>query len=146
MLTEDPTIDGDALGALLSEYGIRAARFDFLPVGADGHNYQAEGDGRWFVSVKRTMSHREAALDTDGLERAYRAARRLRDEARVDFLSLAVPRTDGRYVSTCAGRPAVVQRWLDGGSHEPQTDRRPPLSLISSAGCTRPPQTSPIST
>lgn len=107
MLTEDPTIDRDALAALVNEYGIRAARFDFLRVGADGHNYQADGGGPWFVSVKRTMSHREAALDTDGLERAYRAARRLRDEARVDFQSPAVPRTDGRYVSTCAGRPAV---------------------------------------
>ena len=46
MLTEDPTIDRGALAALLNAYGIRAARFDFLRVGADGHNYQADGDGR----------------------------------------------------------------------------------------------------
>lgn len=121
MLTEDPTIDACALVALLSEYGIAAARLEFLPVGADGHNYRVEGGGRWFVSIKRVMPHREAAVDTRGLERSYRAVRRLCDEAGIDFMSLPLPRADGRYVSTLAGRPVVVQRWLDGGSHEPMT-------------------------
>ena len=121
MLTEDLTIDSCSLVALLKEYGIAAARLEFLPIGADGHNYRVEDRGRWFVSIKRVMPHREAAVDARGLERSYRAARRLCDEAGIDFLSLALPRADGRYVSTFAGRPVVVQRWLDGGSHEPMT-------------------------
>lgn len=90
--------------ALLSEYRIAAARLEFLPIGADGHNYRVEGGRRWFVSVKRVMAHREAAVDARGLERSYRAARRLCDEADIDFMSLALHRADGRYVSTFAGR------------------------------------------
>jgi hypothetical protein len=114
VLTEDPTIDSCALVALLSEYRIAAARLEFLPIGADGHNYRVEGGGRWFVSVKRVMAHREAAVDARGLERSYRAARRLCDEADIDFMSLALPRADGQYVSTFAGRanaPTSLRRW-----------------------------------
>jgi spectinomycin phosphotransferase len=104
---------------VLGEHGIHAASLRFLPIGADGHNYRAEGlGGPWFVSVKRAAAHTEPARGTNGLERSYSGARRLRTEAGIDFLSLALPRTDGGYVSALAGRPVVVQRWLDGESHQ----------------------------
>ncbi len=123
MLIEAPTIDRDELVAMLGHYGIQATRLAFLPLGADGHNYCAEdGDHRWFVSVKRVMPHHELDADAQGLERAYRATRRLREEAGVEFLSPAVARADGRYASVCSGRPVVVQRWLDGGTREPVTE------------------------
>jgi hypothetical protein len=45
VLTEDPAIGHGALVSLLEGYGIEVARLDFLPIGADGHNYRAQAAG-----------------------------------------------------------------------------------------------------
>ncbi len=127
MLIDDPRIDRAALLRHLDEeYGFAATEIDFLPVGGDGHNYRAGGHAEpWFVSVKRGNSDPRRterwALDFDA---SHRAVRRLVDEGGLEFLSAAWPRKDGRVTGSFAGRPAVVQPWLEGETRPHTPDAR----------------------
>src|SRR5258708_4276769 len=117
MLTEDPLIDPSALRRHLGEdYEFAAAEIEFLPVGGDGHNYRADGEGGpWFVSVKRGNSDpRRMGQWAMDFGPSHCAARRLVDEGGLEFLSAATPRKNGKSTGSLAGRPVVVQAWVEG--------------------------------
>src|SRR6185369_10155354 len=74
----------DLVTALKSGWDIEAGEIHYLPVGAGGYHWSA--DGRWFLTVT------DARFGP--LERALRTARALRD-AGLTFVLAAVPAVDG---------------------------------------------------
>lgn len=136
VLTPPTDLDHDKLVRALPHWGLREARLVYLPVGFGAHHWRADSeDGiRAFVTVDDLAAGFQRGDDVDSafaaLERAYRTAAALRDEADLDFV--LAPRFDreGVVVRRLAERYAVsVAPFLEGtsssyGDYESGAERR----------------------
>lgn len=117
-------------------WGLRAATLDYLPVGFGSHHWRADDSRgtRRFVSVDDLEAGFQAGPDTDSafaaLDRAYRTAAVLRDEAGLDFVVAPLPDDEGRIIRRLSDRYAVTSSpFVEGessgfGQYESLDDRR----------------------
>jgi spectinomycin phosphotransferase len=120
--TEPRDLDQAALlGALDRHWRIRAGGLDYLPVGFGSHHWEAVGaDGsRWFVSADDVRAGHHAGLTPDDafalLDRAFRTAAALRDEAGLEFVLAPVLSLDGAPLHRLDRRYTVrVEPFVEG--------------------------------
>ena len=113
MLSEPEDLDWAELEAIVKRHwGLRGATLEYLPVGFGSHHWTAEDSrgARWFVSVDDLEAGFQAGPDADAvfaaLERAFRTAVALRDEAKLDFVVARWPMTR---VSSSAASATVTR-------------------------------------
>ena len=122
MLTPPQELELDALVLALAGWGLREPRLHYLPVGFGGHHWRADdAQGRFFVTVDDLESGiqvgEEGGAAFDGLERAYRTAAALRDDAGLEFVLAPLAADDGAVVRPLSGRYAIsVAPFVDGAS------------------------------
>jgi spectinomycin phosphotransferase len=99
VLSEPEDLDRAEFEALLKRHwGVRGATLEYLPVGFGSHHWRSEDarGARRFVSVDDLEAGFQRGPDTDAafaaLDRAFRTAAALRDEAKLDFV--VVPLAD----------------------------------------------------
>lgn len=137
MVTEPGDLDRAELASLLERHwGFPRANLEYLPVGFGSHHWRAENSRgvERFVTVDDLEAGFQAGPDADAafaaLERAYRTAATLRDEARLDFVVAPLPDEDGHVIRRVTDRYAVsVLPLVEGktstwGSYESSEDRR----------------------
>lgn len=137
VLTEPRDLDRVELEALLERHwGLRGAPLTYLPVGFGSHHWRADNSRgtRRFVTVDDLEAGFQAGPDTDSafaaLDRAFRTAAALRDEAELDFVVAPLPDEDGQIIRRLSERYAVtVSPLIEGesstyGSYESLDDRR----------------------
>jgi spectinomycin phosphotransferase len=137
VLTEPKDLDRAALKALLERHwGLRGATLDYLPVGFGSHHWRADDSRgtRRFVTVDDLEAGFQAGPDTDSafaaLDRAFRTAVALRDEAELDFVVAPLADEEGHVTRRVSDRYAVtVSPLIEGetsswGSYESLDDRR----------------------
>ena len=141
MLTSPTDLDHDELVRALMPWGVDEPRLVYLPVGFGAHHWHAEDDGtRWFVTVDDLAAGFQRAADTDAafaaLERAYRTAAVLRDEAGLEFVlaplldneGVILRRVDERYAVSVA--PFVEGTSSSFGEYESAAERRRMAELV----------------
>lgn len=137
MLTEPDDLDRAALEAVLERrWGLRKPQLEYLPVGFGSHHWRAvdaRGTHR-FVTVDDLQAGFQAGPDTDAafaaLDRAFRTAAWLRNEAELDFVvaplhddeGVVIRRLDDRYAVTLS--PLIVGESSTFGPYESTDDRR----------------------
>lgn len=137
MLTEPKDLDRAELNALLERHwGLRGATLTYLQVGFGSHHWRADDSRgtRRFVTVDDLEAGFQAGPDTDSalaaLDRAFRTAAALRDEAKLDFVVAPLTAQDGNVIHRLSDRYAVtVSPLVEGesstyGSYESPADRR----------------------
>lgn len=137
MLTEPNDLDRAELKAVLKRHwGLRDPKLDYLPVGFGSHHWRAVGSGgeRRFVTVDDLEAGFQAGPDTDSafaaLDRAFRTAAALREQARLDFVvsplfdheGVIIRRLTDRYAVTLS--PFVEGQSSSFGPYESSDDRR----------------------
>ena len=121
MLTEPADLDSATLVRLLERHwGLRDVALEFLPLGFGSHHWRA---GDRFVTVDDLTAGHQAVPDADSafaaLDRAYRTAAVLRDEAELDFVIAPLPDAQGAVLRRLSERYAVsVLPFIDGESSE----------------------------
>jgi spectinomycin phosphotransferase len=145
VLTEPRDLDRARLMSLLDRHwGIRGARLDYRPVGFGSHHWLATGRrGRcWWMSVDDLEAGFQAGLDADGafaaLDRAFRTAASLRDDAGLEFVvaplqddeGVVLRRVDERYALRVA--PLIDGTASGWGPYESAAERR---SVAQALGC-----------
>jgi spectinomycin phosphotransferase len=136
VLTEPKDLDRTEFEAVLERYwGLRDPQLEYLPVGFGSHHWRAvdsRGAHR-FVTVDDLQAGFQAGPDTDAafaaLERAFRTAAWLRDEAELDFVvaplhddeGVVIRRLDDRYAVTLL--PLIVGESSAWGQYESADDR-----------------------
>ena len=136
MYSEPPDLDRAALADALSrDWGI-AARLEYLPVGFGSHHWEAvqAGGTRWFVSADDLEARQHAGRAPDevyaSLERAFRSAAVLREDAGLEFVVAPIPSGGGAVVRRLGERyavhvePFVGGRTTDDGEFERPEERR----------------------
>ena len=137
MLTEPRDLDRADLEALLErQWGLHGVALEYLPVGFGSHHWRADdarGDRR-FVTADDLEAGFQAGPDTDSafaaLDRAYRTAGALRDEAGLDFVVAPLRDLEGSLIRRLSDRYAVtVSPFVEGessgyGAYESLDDRR----------------------
>ena len=137
MLTEPRDLDRSELKHVLeSLWGLRDPQLDYLAVGFGSHHWRAvdaRGTHR-FVTVDDLEADFRAAPDTDSafadLDRAFRTAAVLRDDARLEFVLAPLVDRDGDVIHRLSRRYALtVSPLVDGesseyGPYEGPDDRR----------------------
>jgi spectinomycin phosphotransferase len=137
LLAEPGDLDGGELRSLLERrWALRSPRLAYLPVGFGSHHWRAvdaAGTVR-FVTVDDLGAGFQAGPDPDGafaaLDRAYRTATWLRDEAGLEFVLAPLPdeegvtlrRLDDRYAVTVS--PLLEGETSEWGPWESAGDRR----------------------
>ncbi len=122
MLTPPKDLDLDALVLALARWGLREPRLRYLPVGFGGHHWRADSaSGRFFVTVddleSGIQSGEEGGAAFAGLERSYRTAAALRDDAGLEFVLAPIADGDGGVIRRLGSRYAVsVAPFVDGTS------------------------------
>jgi spectinomycin phosphotransferase len=137
VLTEPKDLDRAELKALLERHwGLRGATLTYLQVGFGSHHWRADDfrGTRRFVTVDDLEAGFQAGPDTDSafaaLDRAFRTAAALRDEAQLDFVVAPLPDEDGSVIHRLSDRYAVtLSPFIEGesstyGSYESLDDRR----------------------
>lgn len=137
MLAEPGDLDRAELKALLERHwGLRDAQLDYLPVGFGSHHWRAVDlrGARRFVTVDDLEAGFQAGPDTDSafaaLDRAFRTAAALRDEAELDFVVAPLPDREGVVIRRLNDRYAVtLSPFIEGksstwGPYESPEDRR----------------------
>lgn len=137
MLTEPADLDRAELGALLGQHwGLHGATLDYLPVGFGSHHSRADDarGTRRFVTVDDLEAGFQAGPDTDSafaaLDRAFRTAVMLWDEAELDFVVAPLLDEEGHVIRRVSDRYAVtVSPFIEGetstwGDYESLDDRR----------------------
>jgi spectinomycin phosphotransferase len=137
VLTEPEDLDRAELEALLERHwGLRGATLTYLKVGFGSHHWRADGSRstQRFVTVDDLEAGFQAGPDTDSafaaLDRAFRTAGRLRNEAKLDFVVAPLPDYEGSVIRRLSDRYAVtVSPLIEGesstyGSYESLDDRR----------------------
>ena len=132
--------------ALRDQWAFHAVSLEYLPVGFGSHHWDAtdRAGTRRFITVDdlrstRLGTDRVGALAT--LERAFRAAAALRDEAGLEFAVAGIAAADGRFVQLVGDSYGVaVFPFLDGvgddGAARPDDeDRDPILRLLGRLHC-----------
>ena len=135
--SEPRDLDRAALAdALERHWSIGAARLDYLPIGFGSHHWEAVGaDGsRWFVSADDLRAGHHAGRAPDDvfamLDRAFRTAAALRDDAGLEFVLAPIPSGGGAVLRRLDARYAIrVEPFVDGvagevGEFERPEDRR----------------------
>ena len=135
--TEPTDLDRAALAdALEHGWRIRPAHLEYLPVGFGSHHWEAVGaDGsRWFVSADDLRAHKHGGRAPDdvfaALDRAFRTAAALRDDAGLEFVLAPEPADGGAVLYRLNGRYAIrVEPFVEGvaagsGEFECADDRR----------------------
>jgi hypothetical protein len=137
VLTEPRDIDRARLASLLDRHwSIRGARLDYRPVGFGSHHWLAvdRGGRCLWMSVDDLDAGFQAGLDADGafaaLERAFRTAASLRDDAGLEFVvaplrddeGVVLRRIDERYALRVA--PLIEGTASDWGPYESAAERR----------------------
>ena len=122
MLTAPDDLDPADLHALLERnWGLRAPRLEFLPVGFGAYHWRAvDGSGaELFVTADDLEAGFQVGPDADAafaaLERAYRTAAWLRDEAALDFVLAPEPDAEGAVIRRVGVRYALTVRPLVAG-------------------------------
>jgi thiamine kinase-like enzyme len=137
VLTEPRDLERSELEQVLADrWGLRDPQLDYLAVGFGSHHWSAVDSrgGRSFVTVDdleagtRTTPDPDSALDA--LDRAYRTAALLRDDAALEFVVAPQFDREGEVIRRLGHRYAVtVAPLIDGESseyrpHESPDDRR----------------------
>lgn len=143
MLAEPRDLDRGALKAVLERHwGLSDPELEYLPVGFGSHHWAAtDSHGvRWFVSVDDLDAPFQAGPDRDGsfdlLERAYKVAACLHDEAGLEFVVAPLRDDEGRVTRRVTDRYAVnVCPFLTGdtqqfGRYVTNTERREMATLL----------------
>jgi spectinomycin phosphotransferase len=142
--SEPRDLDRAALAdALERHWSIAAARLDYLPVGFGSHHWEAAdaGGARWFVSADDLRAGRHAGWGPDdvftALDRAYRTAAALRDEAGLEFVLAPLASAGGAVLRRLDERYAIrVEPFAAGiatedGEFERPEDRRRMGALLA---------------
>jgi spectinomycin phosphotransferase len=122
--TEPQDLDRASLaGALERHWSIAVRSIDYRPVGFGSHHWAADAvDGsRWFVSVDDLEAAHNAGRAPDdvfaALDRAFRTAAALRDDAGLEFVLAPIRSHDGSVLHRLGMRYAVrVEPFTDGTS------------------------------
>jgi spectinomycin phosphotransferase len=137
VLTEPEDLGRAELRAVLERHwGIRGVQLEYLPVGFGSHHWRAvdDRDVRWFVTADDLQAPFQAGANTDAafaaLDRAFRTAAWLRDEAELEFVvaplrdedGIVIRRPSDRYAVTVS--PYVVGESSAWGPYETADDRR----------------------
>jgi spectinomycin phosphotransferase len=135
--SEPRDLDRAALAdALERHWGIRAELLEYLPIGFGSHHWEAVGaDGsRWFVSADDPRAGHHAGRSPDEvfavLDRAFRTAAGLRDNAGLEFVLAPIPSGGGPVLRRLDPRYAIrVEPFVAGtagefGDFERPEDRR----------------------
>jgi spectinomycin phosphotransferase len=111
--------------ALKRHWRIGDARLDYLPIGFGSHHWQAIGAdrSRWFVSADDLRAGHHAGRAPDDvfvvLDRAFRTAAALRDEAGLEFVLAPIPSDGGTVLRRIDTRYAIrVEPFVDGAAGE----------------------------
>jgi spectinomycin phosphotransferase len=137
VLTAPDDLDTAALAAVLERHwGLQARPLEYLPIGFGSHHWRAVDAGgvEQFVTVDDLEAGFQAGPDADAafaaLDRAYRTAAWLRDEAGLDFVLAPLPAADGAAIRRLDARYAVTVRPFVAGEtsgfdrYEDVDDRR----------------------
>jgi spectinomycin phosphotransferase len=124
--SEPRDLDRAALtDALERHWQIAATRLDYMPIGFGSHHWEAVGaDGaRWFVSADDLRSGPHAGRDPDDvfavLDRAFRTAVALRDDAGLEFVQAPIPSDGGAVLHRIGARYAIrLEPFVDGAAGE----------------------------
>jgi spectinomycin phosphotransferase len=122
VLSPPTDLDSDALALVLTHWGLREARLAYLPVGFGSHHWSCDGGGRrFFVTVDDLEATFQPGPDADAafaaLERAYRTAAALRDDAGLGFVLAPLHDGEGAVIHRLDARYAVsVAPFVDGTS------------------------------
>jgi hypothetical protein len=124
--TEPQDLDRAELAdALRRHWGIRPERLDHLPVGFGSHHWDAaEADGtRWFVSADDLRAGHHAGRAPDdvyaALDRAFRTAAALRDDAGLEFVLAPIRSGGGEVLRRLDARYAIrVEQFVTGAAAE----------------------------
>lgn len=137
MLTEPDDLDRAEVRAVLERHwGLGRAQLEYLPVGFGSHHWRTvDSRGvRRFVTVDDLQASFQASPDTnvvfDALDRAFRTACWLRDEAQLEFVvaplrdddGIVIRRLSDRYAVTVS--PFIVGESSGWGPYESADDRR----------------------
>ena len=137
VFTEPGDLDRAELAAVLERHwGLREPQLEYLPVGFGSHHWRAvdSSDAHRFVTVDDLQAGFQAGPDTDAafaaLDRAFRTAAWLRDEAELDFVvaplhddeGVIIRRLDDRYAVTVS--PLIAGESSTWGPYESADDRR----------------------
>ncbi len=133
MHSEPRDLDRGALAdALERHWSIGAGRLEYLPIGFGSHHWEAvAADGsRWFVSADDLRAGHHAGRDPDDvltvLDRAFRTAAALRDEAVLEFVLAPIPSDGGTVLRRIDTRYAIrVEPFVDGAAGESGEFERP---------------------
>jgi spectinomycin phosphotransferase len=113
--TEPPDLDRVELGALVERHwSVRAGSLEYLPVGFGSHHWRGADDSgaRSFVTVDRIEANPRLGADPDAaldaLDRAFRTAATLRDEAGLEFVVGPLADAAGSVVRRLGERYAVA--------------------------------------
>jgi spectinomycin phosphotransferase len=132
---------GELPGLVQCHWGLEAAELEYLPVGFGSHHWLAvDSRGvRWFVTVD-DLEAGQHGPDSDSafaaLERAYRTAAALRDQAGLDFVVSPELDREGEVIRRLGDRYAVTVRlFVEGrsssfGAYESADDRRGMASVL----------------
>jgi spectinomycin phosphotransferase len=137
VLTEPADLDRAELEAVLEHHwGLRGTQLEYLPVGFGSHHWRAfdsRGD-RWFVTADDLQAAFQAGTNTDAafaaVDRAFRTASWLHDEAGLEFVVAPLRDDDGTVIRRLSDRYAVtVAPFIVGessawGPYESADDRR----------------------
>jgi hypothetical protein len=123
VFSEPQDLDRAALAdALKRRWAIGVARLDYLPIGFGSHHWEAVGaeGSRWFVSADDLRAGPHAGRDPDDafmmLDRAFRTAAALRDEAGLEFVAAPIPSDGGAVLRRIDERYAIrVEPFVEGG-------------------------------
>ena len=136
MLTEPRDLDRAELERLLERWwGLRDPTLDYLPVGFGSHHWRCDSRGTHsFVSVDDLEAGFQAGPDADAaftaLDRAFRTAASLRDDAGLEFVVAPLADDDGLVLRRLSDRYAIrVSPLVEGdssgfGAYETPEDRR----------------------
>ena len=124
MYTEPRDLDRGELAALLERHwGLRDVELEYLRVGFGGHHWLAvdpHGERR-FVTADDLEAGFQAGPDADSafvaLDRAFRTAAALRDQAKLEFVVAPLRDDEGEVIRRLSARYAVtVSPFIDGQS------------------------------
>jgi hypothetical protein len=124
--SEPRDLDRAALAdALKRHWSISTVRLDYLPIGFGSHHWEAVGaDGsRWFVTADDLRAGHHAGRAPDDvfvvLDRAFRTAAALRDDAGLEFVLAPIPSDGGTVLRRIDTRYAIrVEAFVDGAAGE----------------------------
>ena len=139
VLTEPADLDRAELAAAVERHwALGGLRLDYLPVGFGSHHWRA---GEWFITVDDLSAGHQPGPDPDAsfeaLDRAYRTAAVLRDDAGLDFVVAPVADSEGAVIRRLRDRyavtvfPFVAGESSEWGPYESGDERRTMSAILA---------------